>query len=269
MPYRPPQHQIAAKAVASVSGVWTSIGAAVEEVRQDYGEDLLVQPSLNGRMDAARIWVQVKGTQDAHGMYKTGGKSSIRVRADVALRWARTADILVLVLWDVGRNIGWYSIPGLTELHAELAEKDREEISLQVYSKDRFNTDSAKVIALEARLEHLGRLQEETRDSEPGDSSWANEAVAEAVIDMMIDLDMVKRTRENRRKFYINPKFRKVIVEDAARPRHAMACGQPGQVNRCAHSKLALESRLRRPVTSPRIPGAGWPGRGFAGQALG
>lgn len=63
MPYRPIRHQISAKAVVKVCDVWTDIGTAVEEIQRDYGEDLLVQTCLNGKMDSSRIWVQVKGVQ--------------------------------------------------------------------------------------------------------------------------------------------------------------------------------------------------------------
>jgi hypothetical protein len=220
MPYRPAQHQIAGKAVAKVSEVWASIGAAVEEVRQDYGEDLLVQTQLNDRMDAARLWVQVKGVRHAPSMNRPDGRTQVRVRADLALRWARSADILVLVLWDVENDLGWYSIPRLTDLHSELANKGRQMFSLHINSSDLFNSDSARAIAWEARLEHLAgfirnfrRMQEEQRDEDdPDKGSWANEAIAEAVIDMMADLNMVDLKHKNgQRSLTINAEFKDFI----------------------------------------------------------
>jgi hypothetical protein len=84
MPYRPIQHQISSKAVAKVCDIWSNTGAAVEEIQRDYGEDLLVQTCLNEKLDASRIWVQVKGVQRAPGMRKPGGKAQIRIRADSA-----------------------------------------------------------------------------------------------------------------------------------------------------------------------------------------
>jgi Domain of unknown function (DUF4365) len=222
MPYRPEQHQIAGKAVAKVSEIWANIGAAIEEVRQDYGEDLLVQTCLNGKMDAARIWVQVKGTQSASGMKNPGGRTQIRVRADLALRWARTADLLVLILWDIQDDVGWYSIPALTDLHSELAEKSGEMIPLEINSENQFNARTVGDIAWHARLEHLARfvrnfrrLQEEIRDSEPGEGLWADEAVLEAVMDMMVNLDMLEPVRRAGRAMIITPQFRQLIIDTA------------------------------------------------------
>lgn len=218
---RPVQHQIAAKAVAKVSEVWTSIGAAVEEVKQDYGEDLLVQTCLNGKMDAARIWVQVKGTQAATKMDRPEGRAGIRVRADLALRWARTADILVLVLWDVSRNVGWYSIPHLSELHSELAEKDRRKICLYINSEDRFNFRSAETVAWRARLEHLSRfvrnfrmlqLEQDDIDPGPGKSLWAQQAIVEAVIDTMLDLKMINCSPQDKQQLVVSPEFWKLFT---------------------------------------------------------
>jgi hypothetical protein len=37
LPRRPIQHVVGAKAVAAVSSIWLDAGAAVEEVRNDYG----------------------------------------------------------------------------------------------------------------------------------------------------------------------------------------------------------------------------------------
>jgi hypothetical protein len=199
MPDRPVQHQISDRAVAKVRDVWASIGAAVEEVRRDYGEDLLVQTALEGKMDAARIWVQVKGAARAAAMSKANGKTRVRIRADLALRWARTADILVLVLWDVENDVGWYTIPTFTDLHSKLAAKGRQPVSLQVNSADLFNAESARVIAWDARLEHLagfirnyrGIEAERYDPDDPDNTLLAVDAVAEAVMDMMSNLKMI------------------------------------------------------------------------------
>jgi Domain of unknown function (DUF4365) len=218
---RPLQHRIAAMAVAKVSEVWTSIGAAVEEVKQDYGEDLLVQTSLNGKMDAARIWVQVKGTQSAIKMDRPNGKVEIKVRADLALRWARTADLLVLALWDVSKNIGWYSIPHLSALHSELAEKERQKISLPVYSEDLFNMESAEAVAWRGRLEHLSKFvrnfrmmqkEQDEIDPGPGRNLWAEQAIVAAVADTMLDLKMINRDHQDKLRLVVNPEFWRLFI---------------------------------------------------------
>jgi hypothetical protein len=54
------------------------------------------------------------------------------------------------------------------------------------------------------------------REDDPDKGAWADEAVAEAVIDMMADLNMVDLINESeRRKFTINPEFKNLIIETA------------------------------------------------------
>jgi hypothetical protein len=223
MPNRPAQHQISDRAVAKVREVWASVGAAVEEVRQDYGEDLLVQTCLDGKMDAARIWVQVKGVAKASQM-KARGKTQVRVRADLALRWSRTADILVLVLWDIDSDIGWYAVPTRTELHGELAGLGRSIIGLSIDSTNLFNSESAQIIAWGARMEHLagfvrnfrGMQEEDRDDNDPDKGRWATEAIAEAVVEMMVHLKMVDLTlRDGLRAVTINPNFKNSLLDKA------------------------------------------------------
>jgi hypothetical protein len=223
MPRRPVQHQISDRAVAKVREVWASIGAAVEEIRQDYGEDLLVQTCLDGKMDDARIWVQVKGVAKAPKM-RANGKTQVRVRADLALRWSRTADILVLVLWDIGNDIGWYAIPTRTELHAELAGLGRAMVALPIDSADLFNSESAQVIAWEARMEHLagfirnfrGMQEEDYDDNDPDKGLWATAAIVEAVAEMMVNLNMIDLAlHRDLRAVAINPDFKNSVAGNA------------------------------------------------------
>ena len=103
MPKRPSQHEIASRAVAAVRKLWADAGAAVDEIHEDYGEDLLVQPSLNGEMDAVRIWVQVKGTTT----FKSR-KSNPKVRLTVGhvKRWLTTDNYVIVILWDVSNGRG-------------------------------------------------------------------------------------------------------------------------------------------------------------------
>jgi hypothetical protein len=112
VPQRTHEHVIGDQAMAAVAAVVTEAGHAAERVVNDYGEDLLIQTSHAGRMDASRLWFQVKGT-DAVDRYrlKRGG-FSVSVDLDHALRWSRSADLVVVVLWDVGGGCGWYAIPG-------------------------------------------------------------------------------------------------------------------------------------------------------------
>ncbi|VVJ15414.1 Uncharacterised protein [Amycolatopsis camponoti] len=104
MPKRPLQHVIGSKAAAAVSRIWLDIDAAVDEVKNDYGEDLLVQTSLRGEVDPSRVWVQVKGRSQIDPT--SFNKKSVRVPIDRAIRWAYSAETVALVLWDVSADRG-------------------------------------------------------------------------------------------------------------------------------------------------------------------
>jgi hypothetical protein len=196
----------------------------VEEVRQDYGEDLLVQTCVNGRMDDSRLWVQVKGTQRASGMDQPNRTCRISVRADVALRWARSADLLVLVYWDISKNTGWYTIPSYKAVHSELSARGDRETSIVISSSDVFDADAAQRISWQGRLEHLTRfvrsfraLEMELRQGDPEGAAWAREAIYTAVMDGLIDLNVIEPFKGDRQTLQVSQRFRDCAKEAVQR----------------------------------------------------
>ncbi|MEU0667805.1 DUF4365 domain-containing protein [Streptomyces lavendulocolor] len=153
---RPKQHQIASLAVASVRRAWNKHGHAVDEIKEDYGEDLLIQTCLDGRMDACKIWVQVKGTAtDCLSTRKSLPK--VRVKGQQILRWARSADIVVAVLWDVKNDCGWYVMPQGYFDHVELKERAQDELPLIFSRALPFDDAAVERLAWLARIEHANR----------------------------------------------------------------------------------------------------------------
>jgi hypothetical protein len=57
------EHVIGDCAEGSVSKIWQWTGAAVSKNVKDYGEDLLVLPTLDREVDSFHILIQVKGTE--------------------------------------------------------------------------------------------------------------------------------------------------------------------------------------------------------------
>ena len=86
-------------------------GWACEVVHKDYGDDLLVQTHYRGHVDHSKIWIQVKGTTSISRFQSKRYGYSIRVSLDHALKWARSADLVVVVLWEVGRDYGLWVLP--------------------------------------------------------------------------------------------------------------------------------------------------------------
>ena len=172
-------------------------------------------------MDNVRIWVQVKGIKNVPTSTKAAGKVAIKIRADLALRWARSADTLVLALWDVTNHVGWYSIPSLIDLgHEELVRKGRETISIQIYFQNEFNDTSANLIIWNARINHLADfvrnylwLSQEDGQFSRETAVWAREAIVAAIIDMMINLRMINDEEHSRENLKVDPNFIKVIFK--------------------------------------------------------
>ncbi|MCT2282413.1 DUF4365 domain-containing protein [Micromonospora chalcea] len=165
MTHRPLQHVIASKAVAAVSSVWIELGAAVEEVKNDYGEDLLVQTSLRGTVDASRIWVQVKGRQKV-AKPRAGKDRTVAVAPNTALRWVNNADAMVIVLWDVARGEGWYAYPRHQINSYELFTSGNPRVRIRFASENVFNLDTANKITWESRIGHANARLIGLRDQE-------------------------------------------------------------------------------------------------------
>jgi len=130
----------------------------------DYGEDLLVQTSHAGRMDASRLWFQVKGTRDIGRYQLKKGGLSLSVSKDHAIRWVRSTDLIVVVLWDVEAKIGWYAVPagqidqwdGLSSGHATT--------TIHFADSDRLTPKVAERLAWESRIDHYRHLTLSARD---------------------------------------------------------------------------------------------------------
>lgn len=99
------------KASQAVQSVITEAGFAVEAVHHDYGEDLLVQTSHEGEMDASRLWFQVKGTEGMDELARQGERFAYSFPHGHLMRWIRSGDPVVVVLWDVPGRVGYFAQP--------------------------------------------------------------------------------------------------------------------------------------------------------------
>jgi len=121
----------------------------------------LVQTRLGNKKDASRIWVQVKGKNKSGLSFGPAGTHSVRVKRTTALRWIRTTDLVVLVLFEVNcahndyvAERGWYAVPKDQLTDSELAEGTQKEISIVVRSSDTFDPAAARKLVWRARLDH-------------------------------------------------------------------------------------------------------------------
>ena len=146
------QHVVADRAISAVRTIWADQGAAVEEVRRDYGEDLLVQTQLRGRLDDSRIWVQVKGTTQRL-RNENACPSPVRVASSLALRWIRSLDLVVVVQWNLREEKGWYAVPRNIVSQAHLLEHLNETTAINFSKSDNFDVSAANRLAWLARID--------------------------------------------------------------------------------------------------------------------
>ncbi|MEU6504316.1 DUF4365 domain-containing protein [Streptomyces californicus] len=162
MTNRPRSHEIAALAVSAVSQEWIKSGAAVEEVRNDYGEDLLVQTSWQGEMDDCRIWVQVKGRETVKRNRK-GELPALRVPGGHASRWVNTADTVVIAVWDVSQEMGWYALPQEQVDPFSLMVSLTDSVGIYFHPDQEFDATAARRLTWMARIRHVTRQLEQAR----------------------------------------------------------------------------------------------------------
>jgi hypothetical protein len=194
MPDRPMQHRIESMAIMEVSRIWTAIGAATEEVKRDYGEDLLVQTEWEGRMDDSRIWVQVKGSGELKLRGRSKVPSPLRVPIGHALRWSRSADLVVVVRWDVKNKRGWYAFPAFQVSRLALMQQQSGYTAVRFSEDMTFTVDAAREIAWHARFRHalhevaIARMNHAAAEAFSDGQSTQNPSVSEDSVIAIVDL---------------------------------------------------------------------------------
>jgi Domain of unknown function (DUF4365) len=160
MPKRTKQQEISDEALAAIQSVIAVAGFAVEQVANDYGEDLLVQTSHAGQIDASRLWVQAKGTRTISSYTRRDGRLAISVGRGHLTRWARSADPVVVVLWDCAAATGYYT---------QIKDRSRytmDPLTATVHFERQwvFDVDAVTRLAWVSRIEHYQRLMLAARE---------------------------------------------------------------------------------------------------------
>jgi hypothetical protein len=145
---------IGERAAAAVAQIIAEAGFAVEHVSNDYGEDLLVQTSHAGRIDASRLWFQVKGTRRLDRHQRQDGRYRVSVSYEHAIKWLRSADPVVVVLWGVDAKTGYWSWPLDHVSEWEYVNSASRSTRLLFSPEDEFTPQSARVLAWEGRIHH-------------------------------------------------------------------------------------------------------------------
>src|SRR4051794_40418719 len=112
MPIRHRSHKIGDVATTDVMAIWQSCGFACEIIHHDYGDDLLVQTELNGQVDPHKIWVQVKSIENK-GKLNMPDQITNYIERETVLKWIRSPDIVVFVVWSIIEKKGYWCVPAL------------------------------------------------------------------------------------------------------------------------------------------------------------
>jgi hypothetical protein len=158
MPLRPEKHVTGDIALNQVIDVCIRSGWACEVVHKDYGDDLLVQTSINENVDPFKIWIQVKGTKNIDRYRRKNGGYKYPLPYDHAFKLIRSKDLTIVVLWDVTRSIGYWNNPRVSIDQWEMYLGPDEIVKLRFSDDLVFDTDQAQLIGWRARIEHYAIL---------------------------------------------------------------------------------------------------------------
>jgi hypothetical protein len=195
---RPKEHVTGLQALKAVSKVIRRAGYEPEEVANDYGEDLLVQTSRKDRLDASRLWFQVKGTGKIKH-HRKNGKLRFQVTFDHAMRWIRSPDLVVIVLWDTVERVGWYAIPSEQVDVFEATNSGTKNVTLRFAEDDGFTEEAVDHLVWRSCLEHHRLLvlsaQNDERDLERAEGVKSQERTLTA-LDFTAILKITERDRD-------------------------------------------------------------------------
>ncbi|MFF8021545.1 DUF4365 domain-containing protein [Streptomyces sp. NPDC007896] len=264
MTRRPRQHQVASYAVAAVRQEWNRRGHAVDEIKEDYGEDLLVQTCLDGHMDPGKIWIQVKGTEKG---CRDSGRNlpSVYVDSNQILRWARSADLVIAVLWDVKDDCGWYTEPKIHFNHLKLKEQIGHQLPLNFSRDQPFDQDAVDHLAWSARIEHVNQRLQYALASALEAEKWGEESGVifhtEVAATLALDFAIATKVTDSNgvasdqflTAFYAALGARKIEDRGVAKARAAILAASQVIRENCANSNTPL--RLAREMATLFLEG--------------
>jgi Domain of unknown function (DUF4365) len=215
MPKRPRQHVIGDRASHAVQDIIARAEFAVEAVQNDYGDDLLVQTSHAGEIDASRLWFQVKGTEHIARYRRQSGELAYSVPYAHAIKWARSSDPVVVVLWDVPGEIGYFARPVEQVDEWNYLQTHSETTTLLFRPSDHLDVNAVRKLAWLSRLTRYkllilaAREREHSRHLSESDRRSLSPILA---LDLLRLLGFVEFQGSPPSAYRVNPIVRKAFV---------------------------------------------------------
>ncbi len=151
----PESHLLGHKAVLEVCKILDDAGAISEQIKNDYGEDLIIQTHLKHNADNFHVLIQVKGRRLSP---KNDGSYSIRVDVDHLRRWvSHVFSILVCIYEENTQTVYAFSPRDHFSLW-ELSTTKSKTLSVRLSKDHVFDPETAKVAIWNCRIEYYSRM---------------------------------------------------------------------------------------------------------------
>ncbi|PRX59862.1 uncharacterized protein DUF4365 [Nonomuraea fuscirosea] len=123
-PTRPRSHKLASLAVGHVTGVFQAKNWIVEEIRNDYGEDLQVRIVEDDKVTPYAFYVQVKGT-DSLDRYLDKAAKHIKYPFEAwrLKHWMDFWEPVVITIWDSQTNLAYWEIAQIPDIPIKASAK--------------------------------------------------------------------------------------------------------------------------------------------------
>ncbi|MFG1179942.1 DUF4365 domain-containing protein [Xanthobacter versatilis] len=155
MPTVHSSHILSQRAVREVCKILHDANALTEEIRNDYGEDLLIQTHLAGKLDSFAMLVQVKGrTLNIN----SDGFINIRIKKDHLLRWCRHLQPIIVCIYDFRSERTYAFIPADKFSLWNLSLDKRKYINIKLDNGDLFSQENALHIIWNSRLKYYSMM---------------------------------------------------------------------------------------------------------------
>lgn len=155
MPIVHKNHLRSQEAVHEVCKILHEAGALTEEIRNDYGEDLLIQTHLEGQLDNFGILIQVKGRALKFDKNNT---SSIKIRTDHLLRWRRHIMPMLLCVFDFKTGVTYAFSPARGFPIWRLTLTKQKYQTVKFSHSDTFSKKSASEFIWHSRMEYYSAI---------------------------------------------------------------------------------------------------------------
>lgn len=149
-------HLLADRAIIAVKAILNKSGALAEEIRSDYGEDLLVQTSLKDRADSFRILIKVKGTTNLKR--NQDKKFNFRLKTTHLRRWATHIEPIIVCVYDAQTENIYSFLPTAQHSIWHLSTTNNQTINIKFDEKNIFDEKTANRFIWQCRISHWSNM---------------------------------------------------------------------------------------------------------------